>query len=339
MTTIRTAVFGYGLGGRVFHAPFINADQNYSLDIIVTSNPARKAEAEVRYPGVLVVPTAQEAFARAGELDLAVISTPPGTHAPLATEALNAGLAVVVDKPFVIDTADGVRLIELARSRGSVLTVFQNRRWDGDFLTVRKLIDEGLLGSIRRFESRMESFKPVLSKPWKGAPAGDGGGILYDLGPHLVDQALTLFGPAELEYAELAAHRGDGGPDDDAFLALRHTSGTISHLWMNALAPQAAPRFRVVGSQSAYSKWGVDVQEPSIVAGMLPTDPLYGVEDELAWGLLGFDADATKVRTEKGQYPRFYELMASAVLHGSPAPVDPQDSVAALRIIEATHQE
>ncbi|MBE0010424.1 MULTISPECIES: Gfo/Idh/MocA family oxidoreductase [unclassified Arthrobacter] len=339
MTTIRTAVFGYGLGGRVFHAPFIHADPGYSLDVIVTSDPARKAEAEVLYPGVLVVPTAQDAFARAKDLDLAVISTPPGTHAPLATDALNAGLAVVVDKPFVIDTADGVRLIELARSRGSVLTVFQNRRWDGDFLTVRKLVDEGLLGSIRRFESRMESFKPVLSKPWKGAPAGDGGGILYDLGPHLIDQALTLFGPAELQYAELAAHRGDGGPDDDAFLALRHANGTISHLWMNALAPQAAPRFRVVGSTSAYSKWGVDVQEPSIVAGMLPTDPLYGVEDELAWGLLGFDADATKVRTEKGQYPRFYELMASAMLHGTPPPVDPQDSVAALRIIEATHQE
>lgn len=337
MTTIRTAVFGYGLGGRVFHAPFIHADPRYSLDIIVTSDPARKAEAEVRYPGVRVVPTAADAFALAGQLDLVVISTPPATHVPLAQAALEAGLAVVVDKPFVVDTADGLRLIELARSRGTVLSVFQNRRWDGDFLTARKLIDDGALGTVRRFESRMESFKPVVSKPWKGAVAGEGGGILYDLGPHLIDQALQLFGPAELQYAELAAHRGDGGPDDDAFLALRHASGTISHLWMNALAPQAAPRFRIVGSQSAYSKWGVDVQEPSIIAGMLPTDSLYGVEDELAWGLLGFDADATKVRTEKGAYPRFYELMASAVLDGAPVPVDPQDSIAALRIIEATH--
>lgn len=337
MTIIRTAVFGYGLGGRVFHAPFIHADPRYSLDVIVTSDPARKAEAEVRYPGVRVVPTAAAAFAQAGQLDLAVISTPPATHVPLAEEALEAGLAVVVDKPFVVDTADGLRLIELARSRGTVLSVFQNRRWDGDFLTARKLIGDGTLGTVRRFESRMESFKPVVSKPWKGAAAGEGGGILYDLGPHLIDQALQLFGPAELQYSELAAHRGDGGPDDDVFLALRHANGTISHLWMNALAPQAAPRFRIVGSQSAYSKWGVDVQEPSILAGMLPTDPLYGVEDEFAWGLLGFDADATKVRTEKGAYPQFYEQMASAVLDGTPVPVDPQDSLAALRIIEAIH--
>ena len=339
MTTIRTAVLGYGLGGRVFHAPFINADPRYSLDVIVTSDPARKAEAEVLYPGVQVIPTAAEAFALAGKLDLAVISTPPATHFPLAEAALEAGLAVVVDKPFVIDSRDGLRLMELAQSRGKALSVFQNRRWDGDFLTARKLIDDGVLGTVRRFESRMESFKPVVSKPWKGAAADDGGGILYDLGPHLIDQALQLFGPADLQYAELAAHRGDDGPDDDAFLALRHDTGTISHLWMNGLAPQAAPRFRLVGSQSAYSKWGVDVQEPSIVAGMLPTDPLYGVEDELAWGLLGFDADARKVRTEKGQYPRFYELMASAVLDGAPVPVDPQDSIAALRIIESVHQD
>jgi predicted dehydrogenase len=336
---IRTAVFGFGLGGRVFHAPFIHADQRYSLDVVVTAHPERSAQARALYPGARVAATAEDALALSDRLDLAVITTPPGTHAGLAEAALKGGLAVVVDKPFVVNSADGERLAADAARRGLPLSVFQNRRWDGDFLTVRKLLGEGGLGAVRRFESRMESWKPVVSKPWKAAAsAAEGGGILYDLGPHLVDQALQLFGPARLAHAELAAHRDGGGAEDDAFLALHHDGGVISHLWMNALAPQAAPRFRVLGSAAAYTKWGVDVQEPSVAAGLLPTDPQYGVEDELAWGVLGSDGESRRVPTERGGYPAFYRLMASAILDGAPVPVDPAESIEVLKLIEQAHR-
>lgn len=338
MEKIRTALIGFGLGGRVFHAPFINSSARYSLDIIVTSNEERVAQVEAQYPETRVVRSVDELEQQLGRLDVVVVSTPPASHAPLAELALRGGAAVVVDKPFVVDSADGERLMEIARREERLLTVFQNRRWDGDFLTVRKLLEEGRLGTVRRFESRMETYKPLVTKPWKASSGpAEGGGILYDLGPHLIDQALQLFGDGQLVHVERAAHRGAEGPDDDVFLALRHDSGVISHLWMNALAPQAAPRFRVTGSESAYTKWGVDVQEAAVDAGMLPTDPGYGVEDRLAWGLLGFDHEATRLPTENGNYPAFYDLLAAAIRDGAPVPVDPADSLRAHRIIEAAY--
>lgn len=338
MEKIRTALIGFGLGGRVFHAPFVAASNRYSLDVVVTSNEDRIAQVEFQYPDTRIVRTVEELWQQADQLDLVVVSTPPATHAQLAERALKAGVAVVVDKPFVVDSADGERLIEVAREEGQLLTVFQNRRWDGDFLTVRKLLDEGRLGTVRRFESRMETYKPLVTKPWKAKSGADeGGGILFDLGPHLIDQALQLFGDAELVHVERAAHREAEGPDDDVFLALRHSSGVISHLWMNALAPQAAPRFRVTGSESAYTKWGTDVQEAAVDAGMLPSDAGYGVEDKLAWGLLGFDQEATRHPTENGNYPAFYDLLATALQNGGPVPVDPADSLRAHRIIAAAH--
>ena len=338
MEKIRTALIGFGLGGRVFHAPFISTNSRYSLDVVVTSNGDRIAQVEARYPDTRTLSTVDELWQQLDLLDLVVVSTPPATHAQLAERALRGGAAVVVDKPFVVDSADGERLIALAQAEGQLLTVFQNRRWDGDFLTVRKLLEAGKLGQVRRFESRMETYKPLVTKPWKATSgAEEGGGILYDLGPHLIDQALQLFGDAELIHAERAAHREAEGPDDDVFVALKHSSGVISHLWMNALAPQAAPRFRVTGSGSAYTKWGVDVQEAAVDAGMLPSDPGYGVEDKLAWGLLGFDHEATRHPTEDGNYPAFYDLLAAALQEGEPVPVDPADSLRAHRIIEAAH--
>jgi predicted dehydrogenase len=336
---IRVVLFGFGLGGRVFHAPFLAADPRYELAVIVTSDPGRAEAARSAYPEARVVPSAQDALHAAAELDLAVISTPPATHAALAQAALEASLHVVVDKPFVVDSAEGQRLVDVAASRSLVLSVFQNRRWDGDFLTVEKLLREGSLGQVRRFESRMEFFKPEVAKPWKKSAGPDaGGGILYDLGPHLIDQALRLFGPAALEHAELATGRAGGGPDDDAFLVLRHDNGVVSHLAMNFLAPQAGPRFRITGSRSAYTKWGVDPQEAAIDAGMHLDDPRYGVEPQERWGRLGHDPSAQPVETEKGDYAAFYRGFAGAVLDGAEVPVRPEDSLAGLRLIEQAHR-
>lgn len=335
---IRTALFGFGLGGRVFHAPLIGQNPQYSLDVIVTADPARAAAAAAAYPAAAVVPSAEAALERAGSLDLAVISTPPGTHAPLARAALEAGLSVVVDKPFAHTPDAAVGLIEQAAAAGKTLTVFQNRRWDGDFLTLRGILNRGELGTVTRFESRMESYKPAVSKPWKiASPAADGGGILFDLGPHLIDQALALFGPAEPVYAEISARRGDGGPDDDVFAVLQHASGVQTHLWMNSLAPQSGERFRVTGSGASWVKRGTDPQEEQLDAGLLPGEPGYGAEEPAQWGLLGRDGSAVRVPTEPGRYQDFYAGLAGALLQGDAVPVDPADSLRGLEIIRLLH--
>lgn len=336
---IRTAVIGFGTGGQVFHAPFLAADERYSLDIIVTSNRGRAAEAAARYPTARVVPTVDDLFRMAADLDLVVVGTPPDSHVPLAHRALDHGLAVVVDKPLCISVEEGRELVERAEKLGRPLTVFQNRRWDGDFRTVRALIDDGSFGAVRRFESRFEWWKPQETKAWKAqATAAEGGGILYDLGPHLIDQAIQLFGPVATAHAELAAHRRNGGADDDAFVSLRHTSGVRSQLWMNGMAAQVGARFHVLGSKSAYTKWGLDGQEAALKSGADPSDPGYGIEPEWAWGVLGVDGALQRVPTQRGHYGRFYELLADALLDGGPLPVDPRDAVEVMAIIERIHR-
>ncbi|HEY1105073.1 MAG TPA: Gfo/Idh/MocA family oxidoreductase, partial [Agromyces sp.] len=189
---IRTAIVGFGVSGRVFHAPFVAANPEFSLDVIVTADPDRAAEAVRLHPGASVVSTVDEVFGRADQLDLVVLGSPPGTHADLASRALDAGLDVVVDKPFTVTSVEGRALVAQAERLGRRLTVFQNRRWDGDFLTVRRLVESDALGEVRRFESRFEWWKPEPRASWKtAATVADGGGILYDLGTHLIDQAIT----------------------------------------------------------------------------------------------------------------------------------------------------
>lgn len=338
---IRTAVVGYGLSGSVFHAPLIAADRRYSLDVIATSDAGRQAAATRRYPGIKTVPDGDAVLALAGDLDLVVLGTPPATHFPLAKAALEAGLDVVVDKPFAVSSAQGRELIALAERLGRVLTVFHNRRWDGDFLTARKLLAGHALGTVSRFESSFERWSPEISKAWKAsATAADGGGVLFDLGTHLIDQALQLFGPAAVVHAELRVRRPDEKADDDAFLVLRHGSGVLSHLAMNLLCAQQGPRFRILGSNGAFTKYGVDPQEPYIVAGGGPADAEYGVEAPEWAGALGRDGHVQALPTERGAYPEFYRLLADKILDGGtssglPLLVDPSDAVQVLEIIES----
>jgi predicted dehydrogenase len=337
---IRVAVAGFGLSGSVFHAPLIAAVPAFSLEVISTSDAGRKAAASASYPAARIVDSPSDILELAGDLDLLVLGTPPATHYPLAKAALEAGLDVVVDKPFAVHSAEGEELIALAARLGRVLTVFQNRRWDGDFLTVRGLLNSGALGTVSRFESRFERWSPEVAKAWKAsATADDGGGVLFDLGTHLLDQALELFGPATVTQAELHARRQGEPVDDDVFLALRHDSGVTSHLWMNMLCAQQGPRFRLLGSEGAYTKHGVDPQEPFIVAGGGPLDEDYGVEDPDWAGLLGRDGHLDRLPTERGAYPEFYRILAGKINAGGaasalPLPVDPAGPVEVLRLIE-----
>jgi predicted dehydrogenase len=335
---IRTAVIGFGTSGRIFHAPFLDADPDFSLDVIVTRDPSRRAAAAARHPLARVVATPEELWADAAELDLVVIGSPSGTHAALADAALDAGLDVVVDKPFAVTADEGRALIAKAARLGRRITVFQNRRWDGDFLTLRELVAGEALGEVRRFESRFEWWQPEPAASWKTeATARDGGGILYDLGTHLIDQAMQLFGPVSDLYVELARRRPGAAAEDDVFLALEHASGVTSHLWMNAVAPLFGPRFHVLGSKAGYATWGLDVQEPSLIAGALPGDPGFGETPEARWGMLGADGDTHPVPTKRGDYGEFYRLLAIALRDGGRLPVDPADAVAVLEVIERAH--
>jgi predicted dehydrogenase len=335
---IRTAVVGFGISGKVFHAPLISAHPDYSLDVIVTADPERAAEAARLYPAARIVPTPEDLFALAGDLDLVVLGTPPLTHYDLAATAMARGLHVVVDKPFVTTTAHGEELITRASEAGVKLTVFQNRRWDADFLTLQKLVREGALGEVRTFESRFEWWRPDGFGNWRDTAAvSDGGGILNDLGAHLIDQAIQLFGPVADSYGETANHGHPDGADTEAFVSLLHESGVRSRLWMNGMAAQVGPRFHVLGSESGYTKWGLDGQEPALAAGLTPSDPAYGVEPQAHWGTLGIDGGAVPVPAEQGNYPRFYMDLAAALRGQEPLPVQPAESLVVLKIIEKIH--
>jgi len=218
-----------------------------------------------------------------------------------------------------------------------MLTVFQNRRWDGDFLTVRRLLSDDELGRVLRFESRFERWRPEVGTSWR-ENADDAGGLLFDLGTHLVDQAVQLFGPVQAVYAELELRRPRAEVDDDDFVALEHAGGVRSHLWMSSVAAQRGARFRVLGDRAAYTKHGLDVQEDSLRAGGSPAEPGWGEEPEDRWGRLGAGEDLRSVPTEPGNYGAFYEAVAASVRNGGPPPVEPIDAVEVLELLEAARR-
>lgn len=338
-TGLRVGLLGYGLAGSAFHAPLIATTDGLTLDTVVTANPERQRQARADHgPGVRTAATAEELLARARDLDLVVVATPNRTHVPLARRALEAGLPVVIDKPFAPTAAEAYDLAALAEERGLLLSAFQNRRWDNDFLTVRALIAQGALGTVHRFESRFERWRPKPKGGWResGDPA-EVGGLLYDLGSHLVDQACTLFGPAERVYAESHVRRHGAGADDDTFIALTHARGVRSHLWMSSTAAQLGPRFRVLGSRAAYVKHGLDPQEAVLRSGGRPTagEP-WGVEPESAWGTLGdLDTGAQPVPSRDGDYPAYYAGIVTALREGKQPPVRATDTAEALLVLEA----
>jgi predicted dehydrogenase len=284
-----------------------------------------------------VLDSTDRVWARAGAYDVAVVATPNRSHAQLARAAIDAGLHVVVDKPLAPSAAAGRELTAAARAGGVVLAVFHNRRWDGDFLTARRLIEEGALGGVQRFDSRFERWRPELdSARWRELPDPDeAGGVLFDLGPHLIDQALVLFGPVRSIYAEVARRRPGAAVDDDAFVALEHESGVRSHLWMSLTAARPGPRLRVLGDRAGYVKWGLDAQEEALRAGRSAAGEGWGREPREHWGTLGTEDDLVPVETEPGDYRRFYEAVAEAVRTGNPPPVGGDEGVAVLELIEA----
>lgn len=339
MANLRVAIIGYGLAGRFFHAPLVAAAAGLELATVVTSSPERAAQATADHPGVRVLPGAAELWA-AERPDLVIVATPNDVHASLAGEAIDRGVAVVVDKPLAVSVDEASDLVAQATRAGIMLTVFHNRRWDSDQLTLRRLLAEGALGEVMRYESRFERWRPDPDpRGWRESHSPDhGGGQLLDLGTHLIDQALRLFGAVTHVYAEIDSRPGRAS-DDDVFLALRHGGGTISHLHAGAVTPAPGPRLRVQGTRAGFLVSGLDPQEAALRRGARPDmTPNWGLPEEWERGRLIAGERSVPVPAERGAWPRFYARVERALREGTPPPVDPCDAVAVLDVIAAARR-
>jgi scyllo-inositol 2-dehydrogenase (NADP+) len=329
---IRTGLIGYGLGGLAFHAPLITAEPGLALAAVATS----RAEAvHARYPAAAV--TDADALLADPTIGLVAISTPNHTHFPLARAALLAGKHVVIDKPFATSIAEADVLAEMAAARGLVLSAFHNRRWDGDFLTVRRLIESGRLGQPTLFEGRWDRYRPAIAEVWKERPEA-GAGILADLGPHLIDQALLLFGMPDALSADIAIQRKGGRVDDYFELTLSYGRCRVV-LSAGRLVVSPRPRFAVHGTSGNFYKHGLDPQEVFLKDGGSTDDPRFGVEDAANHGVLTM-ADGTRetIATERGDYRHFYAGVVRAITAGAPPPVSAGDARAGMKLAELARE-
>jgi scyllo-inositol 2-dehydrogenase (NADP+) len=337
---LRTALIGYGLAGSIFHAPLIASVDGLALTVVVTSNDARATAAQERYPDVRVIPSVDELLRGPESVDLVVVASPNSTHVPIGLAVLEAGLPVVIDKPVAATAAAARQLRDAAATKHLLVTVYHNRRWDGDARTLGTLLAQGELGTVHRLESRYERWHPQIdAAAWRErADPEVAGGLLYDLGSHLIDQVLVLLGPVSTVYAEVGKVRPGAQVDDDIFLALTHRSGIRSHLWASATAANFGPRFRVLGSAGAYVKYGMDVQEEALRRGRTPHDPDWGMEPEAAWGQLGTPDRSHKIPTERGAYQDYYAGVRDALHNKTPPPVTIEQAIDVMVVIEAAQR-
>ncbi|MEX2461236.1 MAG: oxidoreductase [Paenibacillaceae bacterium] len=336
MRILRTGLIGYGLSGEIFHAPFIKAIEGFELTKVVSSNPEKVSK---HFPQVEVVLEVEQLL-EDERIDLIIITTPNTTHHALAKKALLAGKHVVVEKPFVNHASDAEELIEIATKSNKVLTVFQNRRWDNDFLTVKQCIASGTLGEIFSFESHFDRYRPQVTKRWREQDL-DGSGILYDLGAHLIDQALHLFGLPETVQGDVRVQREYGVADDYFHIVLGYGKLRVI-LHSSCIVKQSGPRFQVHGSQGSFIKYGLDSQEEALKAGGIPGGSQWGKDREDRYGELtiqlgGLDLKS-KVETIHGRYDTFYKELYHAIVDHSPVPVLAFDAMNTIKIIEAVKQ-
>jgi len=327
---VKLGLVGFGFGGRIFHAPFITAAAGVELAGIVTRSPARRGQAAEEYPEVPLYDSLTDLLA-AG-VDAVVITTPPETRRELVLEAIKAGVHVVADKPFAPNAEVGRELVKAAADAGVILNVFHNRRWDTDIRTLRAVLESGAVGQVTRFESRFDLDQPDTLE------AGPAGGLLRDLGSHLVDQALWLFGPAASVYATLDWVDLDAGRTDSGFfVTIAHRSGVKSHVSATKSNRLVARELRLLGSEGSYVSQQADVQANAAISGRRPADDPagWGYEEESRWGALTTAAGATRVPSEQGAYHRYYEQFALAVAGKGPEPVPGAEAVHTLEVLDA----
>ncbi|MCW1246279.1 Gfo/Idh/MocA family oxidoreductase [Pseudomonas sp. SAICEU22] len=329
---MRIGLVGYGKGGRFFHAPLISSLPGATFVGVVTRSAERRQQLASDYPEVQAFDTLEQLVATG--VDAVVVSTPLDGRPAIVMQAIELGVAVVSDKPFALDAGQAEAMVLAAERRNVPLSVYQNRRWDSDFLTVRKLLSSGALGQVIRFESSVERYSPT------SVGKGSGGGFLRDLGSHLVDQALQLFGPVIRVYAELDYRQPGQTFDNGFFMSLTHAGGVISHLSGNCVQNAPRPRFRVSGSEGCYTVEGLDGQEALALAGRSPATEgeRWGAEEHRRWGWFEHGAERERVASERGCWLEFYQRLQTALQGEGPLPVAARDVLATTRILDAARQ-
>ena len=330
--TIKTAILGYGYSAKTFHIPFIQCLPQFTLTAISSSKPdiVKKDLADVS------VYTCVEKLISTSNAELVIITTPNDVHFSLAKRALEHGKHVVIEKPYVTNSEDGSALIALSEKYQRVLSVYHNRRWDGDFLTVKKLIDKKQLGDIRIFESRFDRFRPKPKQRWRELQ-GDGSGILFDLGPHLIDQTLQLFGLPKAITAQCRAIRESAEAVDFFHLLLHYPT---MHAVLQSSPYCAGPniRFSVQGTDGHYIVHGVDPQEARLKSGILPVKQNWSQEISKNYGLVYSETGTQTIVTEWAGYESYYYRLAAAINDDKPVPVTADDALQVIRIIELAMQ-
>jgi scyllo-inositol 2-dehydrogenase (NADP+) len=328
MQPIRTGLIGYGAAGATFHAPLIAAEPRLQLTHIASSRRDAIAQA---FPAV-AIDASPDALIENPAVDLVVIATPNETHYPLALAALRAGKHVVIDKPFAVTVAEAQTLVAQSEQRGLKLSVFHNRRWDGDFLTVADLIQRGALGSIHYFESHFDRFRPAIKQGWR-EQAKPGSGVFVDLGAHLIDQALQLFGLPDAITADIAIQRAQAQVDDYFHVLLRYGSRRVV-LHASTLAAAPGSRFTVHGALGSLVITGLDGQEAALKAGKKPGGNDWGNSAYVSTATLTRNDGQETIEVASGNYPCFYRAMAAAIAGESDVPVAPRQALDVIRIIE-----
>ncbi|GAN01849.1 oxidoreductase [Mucor ambiguus] len=340
---VKVGVVGFGMSARVFHCPLITSSPYMHLAAVVERNSDKSKDI---YPWIQVKKSTDELFTDS-EIDLVVITTPNGSHYPLALEAMKSGKHVVVEKPFTITSKEAEELARVAKETGRVCSVYQNRRWDGDFLTVKKLLKDGQLGRLVEYESHFDRFRNFVKAGWREQSDAPGSGMLYDLGAHLIDQALALFGMPKTVFAIVSNQRQLKETDvaDDFTIILGYENSFKAILRSSMLARHAPVlRFNLRGMNGSYKKEYLDVQEDQLKSGVVPSNAEYGVESSERFGTINTDFNGAhvvgKVDTEKGDYLSFYNNVAESILKSDPdnLAVKPQDGANCIRIIELAQQ-
>jgi predicted dehydrogenase len=329
---IGVGIIGYGMATKVFHRPLIESVEGLKLIGVFR----RSATEQIDVPQM----TDLERFLALPDLQVAVITTPNESHFPLAKACLNAGKAVVVDKPFTVTTREGEELVAFAKAKRLLLTVFHNRRYDGDFLVIRRLLCDGGLGRLVSFESTFDRFRPELRAGAWREDVQPGAGILYDLGPHLIDQALVLFGEPKAVFAQVRIER-DGGVVDDAFDLSLIYDGFKVLLRASMLAPVPRPRFLLQGTKGSYVKYDLDEQERLLKSGVRPLDPNWNKAENQPGTLVlkqNGEVVTSQLPTPLGDYRRFYVNLRDAMLGKSALDIPAEAGVASVRIIETAFE-
>ncbi len=335
--TISTALLSYGMSGLVFHGPLISVHSGFSLSTIVQR---KSSVPPALFPKAKIVQQVDEVI-HDPAIELVVVNTPNETHFEFSRKALEAGKHVVVEKPFTVSVSEADQLIALAKSKGKILTVFQSRRWDGDFLTVKKVIENKLVGKLVEFEMHYDRFRNYIEpNTWKEEKAS-GTGILYNLGSHMLDQALVLFGmPLEID-ARVGVQRPGGQVDDFYDIRLQYNG---FHLIVKSsyLVREQGPRYMIHGTEGSFIKYGTDIQEQALKDGGIPGSPGWAVEGKTYWGKLNSTVNGVhiegNIETVPGNYPGFYQNVYDAIREGKPLAVKPEEARDVIRLIEACYE-